>query len=104
MPQGVGKADTSGNRGPSGGDRLGELVTGTVEAVHAYGVFVDLGLDHIGHIDPFYIDDTDVYDIGDRVEVYLVAFHEHNGEYELRPKGKMSLSEWLRRNREGNVG
>lgn len=76
---------------------VGELVTGSVKEVHTCGVFVDLGLDHIGHIDPIHIDDTDVYDIGDRVEAYLVGFREHNGQYELRPKGKAPLSERLRK-------
>lgn len=89
-------ADTPGNRRLSAQSLVGELVIGTVVEVHVCGVFVDLGLDHIGHIDPIHIDDTDVYDIGDRVEAYLVGFREHDGQYELRPKGKVPLSERLR--------
>lgn len=81
---------------------IGELVSGTVKAVLPHGVFVDLGLDHIGHIDPMYIEDLDNYQIGDRVRVHLEGFTEHNEEYRLRPPGKPTMAEWLQRRRTGD--
>lgn len=80
----------------SADDSRGRLVVGTVTSVHPYGVFVDLGLEYVGFIDPVYIE-NDVYHVGDRVEAYIYGFRDWNHQYALRPKGKMPISEWLRR-------
>ncbi len=87
-------AKLSRQRRPSG------LVTGTVKAALPHGVFVDIGFDHIGHIDPIYIDSTDVYDIGNCITVYVDGFSHASNEYRLRPPGKLTMKEWLERNRE----
>jgi ribosomal protein S1 len=82
---------------------MGALVVGTVAAVYRFGVLVDLGLDHMGFIDPIFIGD-DVYEEGDHIEAYVVGFRAENRQYELRPKGMMSLPEWLRQRSKDNKG
>lgn len=66
---------------------VGRRVTGKVEMVRQWGVYVNVGLDHLGYIDPVNIQD-DLYDVGDNVEAYVVGFRERNSVYELRPKAK----------------
>ena len=84
-------------------DLMGALVAGTVAAVYKFGVLVDLGLDYVGFIDPVFIGD-DVYEEGERVEAYVVGFRAENRQYELRPKGVISLPEWLRQRSADNKG
>lgn len=86
--------------GPSALDRIGELVAGVVTGVARHGVFIDIGADHIGHIDPIYIDTGDFYKVGDRVIVYLEGYSKASKEYRLRPQGKLTMAEWLRERRE----
>jgi predicted RNA-binding protein with RPS1 domain len=70
--------------------RLGQFAAGTVSMVRPWGVYVDLGLEHAGYIDPMFVQD-DLYEVGDRVEAYILDFREQSRVYELRPKGKTSL-------------
>ena len=74
--------------------RLGQFAAGTVTLVRPWGVYVDLGLQHAGYIDPMFVHD-ELYEVGDRVEAYIVDFRERSGVYELRPKGRTSLREQL---------
>jgi hypothetical protein len=60
-------------------------------------VFVDLGLSHVGFIDPLYLDDGDHYQIGQQVRAYLSTFDERRGEFWLRPPGQVPVDERLRR-------
>lgn len=75
---------------------LGTLVEGTVVAVFQWGVIVDLGLSHVGFIDPLYIDDCDHYEKGDRVSAFLSTFDERMERFWLRPPGQVPVSERLR--------
>lgn len=73
---------------------IGRVVVGTVEMVRTWGVYVNVGLDHLGYIDPANIQD-DLYDVGDNVEAYVVHFRGRDGVYELRPSSKVCLQERL---------
>ncbi len=76
---------------------LGTLVTGTVQAVFRWGVIVDLGLSHVGFIDPLYIDDGEHYEVGQQVRAHLSTFDEQQRKFWLRPPGQVSVAERLRR-------
>jgi ribosomal protein S1 len=69
--------------------RVGLIVAGSVSLVRPWGVYVDVGLEHVGYIDPVNIRDAH-YEAGDRVEAYVVDFRERSRVYELRPKGSAS--------------
>ncbi|WP_406270833.1 hypothetical protein OH799_29540 [Nocardia sp. NBC_00881] len=75
---------------------LGTLVEGTVEAVFRWGVIVDLGLSHVGFIDPLYIDDSERHEAGQRVRLYLTTFDEQQQKFWLRPAGQVPIAERLR--------
>jgi hypothetical protein len=75
-----------------GRSRVGLLVTGTVSMVRPWGVFVDLGLECPGYIDPIHVRD-DHYDAGDQAEGCIVDFRERSRVYELRPSASPSLRE-----------
>ncbi|QMU75732.1 S1 RNA-binding domain-containing protein [Streptacidiphilus sp. PB12-B1b] len=79
---------------------IGKIVDGEVEAVFRWGVIVDLGLSRVGLIDVLYIDDEDVYRVGDRVSCFLDCFDERKDKFILRPPNQISLEERLRRSRE----
>jgi predicted RNA-binding protein with RPS1 domain len=81
---------------------IGRLVVGKVEMVRPWGVYVNVGLDHLGYIDPVNIQD-DLYDVGDNAEAHVVDFRERNSVYELRPKGELPLHDRLH-NREKGAG
>lgn len=58
--------------------------------VRPWGVYVDLGLEHPGYIDPVHIGD-DRNEARDRVEAYIVDFRERTRVCELRPKDSSPL-------------
>jgi hypothetical protein len=74
---------------------IGSLVTGRVAAVFRWGVIVDLGLSHVGHIDPLYIDDDDHYEVDQEIRAYLTG--SCNYQFSLRPPGQVPIAERLRR-------
>jgi len=76
---------------------IGNLVTGTVQAVFRWGVIVDLGLSHVGFIDPLYIDDNDHYEVGQQVRSYLTTFDEQQRKFWLRPPNQVPVAERLTR-------
>jgi hypothetical protein len=69
--------------------RVGEHVVGAVTLVQPWGVYVDVGLDHLGYIDPTNIQD-DLYLTGGRFEGHIVDFRERSKFYELEPTGRRS--------------
>lgn len=75
---------------------LGTLVEGQVVRVFYWGVWLDLGLSHIGFIDALYIDDGDHYAVGDTVTGYLSSFDEKTGKFWVRPPGQKPIAERLR--------
>lgn len=75
---------------------IGTLVTGTVEAVFRWGVIVDLGLSHVGFIDPLYVDEDSHYEVGQPVRAYLTTFDEQQAKFWLRPPGQMPVADRLR--------
>jgi len=75
---------------------IGSLVEGTVAAVFRWGVVVELGLSHVGFIDALYVDDSDRYEVGDKVSVYLTRFDARQNKFWLLPPGQTPVSERLR--------
>lgn len=61
------------------------------------GIIVDLGLSWVGLIDVLYIEDDDIYQVGDRVSCCLEYFDEKKRKFILRPPGQVPLAERLRR-------
>lgn len=91
----------SGDMSRSSDDLRGRLVVGTVTSVQPYGVFVDLGLEYAGFIDPVFTEMT--YIISDTASKRIYGFRDWNRQYALRPKGKTPISEWLRRSAENDT-
>ncbi|MFJ9785421.1 hypothetical protein ACIRSS_38015 [Amycolatopsis sp. NPDC101161] len=75
---------------------LGTLTEGKVVDVFYWGVWLDLGLSHLGFIDALYIDDDDHYAVGDTVTGYLSSFDERSGKFWFRPPGQKPVEERLR--------
>lgn len=51
----------------------------------------------MGLIDVLYIEDDDIYQVGDRVSCCLEYFDEKKRKFILRPPGQVPLAERLRR-------
>lgn len=74
---------------------VGTLLRGTVTAVFPWGIVVDLGDSRVGLIDVLYVDDDDVYQVGQEVSAYLTDINE-KGEYRLRPPHQVPVVDRLR--------
>ena len=59
-------------------------MAGAVTMIRPFGVYVDLGLEYLGYIDPMHVKDH-LYEVGDHVEAYIVHFRDRSRVYELRP-------------------
>lgn len=73
---------------------MGSHIEGTVLDVFRWGVFVDLGLSHVGFIDVAYIED-DVYEVGQVVAGHLSSYNKTTRQFWLRPLGKTPMAEYL---------
>lgn len=71
-------------------------VTGVITRVERFGMFVNIGLDRPGFVDPLYIDDSDSYSPGQEIAVYVMFLDERKGQYILRPVGQTPLLDRLR--------
>ncbi len=71
------------------------LMQGTVTAVFPFGIVVDLGASRVGLIDVLYVDDDDVYVVGQQVSAFLTCINE-KGEYRLRPPHQVPVIDRLR--------
>jgi predicted RNA-binding protein with RPS1 domain len=76
---------------------IGTMVDGTIKVVHRWGVFVDLGLSHLGFIDPLYIEDDDHYQVGAQVSAELSNYDDQREIFWLLPPGQVPVAERLRR-------
>lgn len=74
---------------------IGTLAEGEVIAVFRWGIILDLGLSRVGLTDALYIDDEDVYHVGDRVRGYLDCFDEQKNKFIFRPPHQVSVTERL---------
>jgi ribosomal protein S1 len=72
------------------------LVSGVIKRVERFGMLVDIESDHPGFVDPLYIDDSDSYDVGQEIMVYVMYLDEQKGQYILRPVGQTPLVDRLR--------
>lgn len=62
-----------------------------------WGVIVDIGLSCLALIDALYVDDGDVYIVGDEIQAHLDHFDEMKREFLLRPEGQERVADRLRR-------
>ncbi|GAA3589065.1 hypothetical protein GCM10022198_11120 [Klugiella xanthotipulae] len=75
-------------------ETIGMIVQGVVIDVYRWGVFVDIKKESIGNIDPIYIE-NDTYVAGEKVTVFVEAYRDNEGQYFLRPLGKVPYRERL---------
>jgi ribosomal protein S1 len=74
---------------------IGTLMEGTVRTVFPWGIVVDLGESRVGLIDVLYVDDDDVYQVGQVVSGYLTDINDKH-EYRLRPPQQTPVIDRLR--------
>jgi predicted RNA-binding protein with RPS1 domain len=74
---------------------IGSLMQGGVTAVFPWGIVVDLGGSRVGLIDVLYVDDDDVYQVGQLVSGYLTDINDRK-EYRLRPPQQTPVVDRLR--------
>jgi hypothetical protein len=79
---------------------IGTVRTGRVIAVFRWGVIVDLGLSRLGFVDPLYIDDGDVYTVGQTVEGELSSLEDGGQKFWVRPLDQIPLGDRYRSRRQ----